>query len=220
MKSRSRAQGFTLIEAAVAIAVVAILSGIIVPLVVKNLRDSQRARALNDIQVIAGAIGSQIKDTGTRPVSAGGPNGSNGATANATWYSGPALTGQPATGWAGVFVAANSFTNLFTAATPAAGGAVQTLFYGAAAAAGHTANTEFAYKGPYMGTPDAAKTDPWGHPYLILGYNVTQQTANGPIWVVSAGPNGAFAGGNANPTPPAAWGTGGNSADDIVMRVN
>ena len=68
---RIRQQGFTLIEAAVAIAVVAILSGIIVPLVVKNLQDSQVARAKNDVQVIAGAVASQIKDTGGRPAHAG-----------------------------------------------------------------------------------------------------------------------------------------------------
>ena len=71
MNNRTAHRGFTLIEAAVAIAVVAILSGIVIPLVVKNMRDSQIARAKNDVQVIAAAIAAQLKDTGVRPTLAG-----------------------------------------------------------------------------------------------------------------------------------------------------
>lgn len=214
--TRTRTQGFTLIEAAVAIAVVAILSGIIVPLVVKNLQDSQVARAKNDVQVIAAAVASQMKDTGCRPSATGGPGTSTGATVDALWYSGPALTALPAT-MAGtfVFVAANSMTNLFTARDVSGTTLGNTLF-------GTTFSAEFSYKGPYLGTDVALKTDPWGSPYLIHGYNVTQQTANGPIWVVCAGPDKAILAGNAIPAPVTTWAVtaGSTSVDDIVVRVN
>ncbi len=210
-------RGFTLIEAAVAIAVVAILSGIIVPLVVKNLRDSQRARALNDVQVIAAAVASQLKDTGRSPQQANGPNGATGA-GNAVWGSGGANI-------AGIGVGANnSFVNLFTTRPAATGGPAQVLFYGAAAAATITPNAEFAYKGPYLATDVAQKSSPWGSRYLILGYNAGTQAINGPIWVVSAGPDNQILAANRTFTAgtgyPATWNQTGISADDIVMRVN
>lgn len=221
MKHEHRQQGFTLIEAAVAIAVVAILSGIIVPLVVKNLNDARRARAANDVQVIAAAIASQLKDTGRRPTSAGGPGGSTGAT-TAVWASGPASTVAYPTG-ATATAAANTLTNLFTNAGTVA--QTQTLFYGAGS--GITVASEFSYKGPYLGTDVAGKLDPWGNRYLILGYNQNGQTGNLPIFVISAGPDGAIL------TDAAHWNGGmgpanGNwtqtagtvSADDIVVRVN
>ena len=196
---------------------VAILSGIIVPLVVKNVKDSQVARARNDVQVIAGIIGTQYKDTGSRPI-AGGIGGSTGA-ANDGWFSGaaaPVIAGSLV-----VFPPANTFTNLF-ATTAVAGTALQQTMFGLPGTTAITA--EFAYKGPYMSPADALKTDPWGTPYIILGYNTTQQTANGPIWVASLGPDRATVAANVTAAPPATWATTAGAAvtgmDDIVARVN
>lgn len=222
MDTRRSHRGFTLIEAAVAIAVVAILSGIIIPLVVKNLRDSQVSRAKNDVQVLAAAIASQIKDTGRVPQAAGGFGGSTGA-GNVSWGSGPA-TGVVPTGLTAP-PAANTFTNLFTAdaRVNAQRNAANALF----AFAGAAANQEFQYKGPYLGTDVAAKLDPWGNRYIILGYSQSSGAINGPIWVVCAGPNGqvnaANATFNAATGYPATWNFGATnsaSADDIAVRVN
>lgn len=211
----SKQKGFTLIEAAVAIAVVAILSGIIIPLVVKNLRDSQVARARNDVQVIAAAIASQMKDTGGRPSAAGGPGGATGA-GNVNWWSGATEIG-PVAG-----TAANSFTNLFALSTtaPATMNPQLQALFGFPATV--TMNSEFAYKGPYLGTDVALKTDPWGNSYYILGYSAASQTSNGPIWVFSTGPDKA----TALPAYAAAtgyaqtWPAGATNLDDIVVRVN
>jgi len=204
--TRIRTQGFTLIEAAVAIAVVAILSGIIVPLVVKNLQDSQNARAKNDVQVIAAAIASQLKDTGSRPTaSAAGTNGTG--VGQVDWHSGSSAGSPPLVGGAAITLTAdNTFTNLFT---PVATSAPANLLFGT------TASTEFSYKGPYLANDVAAKTDPWGTSYLILGYSATNSATNGPIWVISAGADKttvAIATGAVATT----WAAG----DDIVVRVN
>ena len=219
MQTRPAQKGFTLIEAAVAIAVVAILSGIIIPLVVKNLRDSQISRAKNDVQVIAASVASQIKDTGRTPRLAGGLNGATGA-GNAMWGSGP--TGTP--NIAGLPVGANNtFLNLFTPNSNVAAEllAANTMFGFATA----TAQQEFQYRGPYLGADVAAKLDPWGNRYVIIGYNATSGAINGPIWVICAGPNGTVTAPvfNAATGYPNTWAYGAaNSAssDDIVVRVN
>ena len=212
-------QGFTLIEAAVAIAVVAILSGIIAPLVVKNLSDAQTARAKNDVQVIAAAIASQMKDTGGVPTLGGGLNACTGA-GQVTWQSsGLAPTNSGATG--GVQTFANLFTGSALSTTAATITAINAPF-------GTTAGNEFSYKGPYMGNDVAAKTDPWGSAYIVYGYNATSHTSSGPIWVASAGPDKTFLAANVTAvaglgttnTYPATWTFTTTSADDIVVRVN
>lgn len=206
-------KGFTLIETAVAIAVVAILSGIVVPLVIKNIQDSQVARAKNDVQVIAAALASQVKDTGVRPNTAGGPGGATGA-AQQTWHSGPAAGSAPTNL---TLTENNSFLNLFSTASNTA--TASTLF-----GFGTTTTGEFNYKGPYLADDVSLKTDPWGKSYVILGYNKDSQGVNGPIWVLCAGPDGTVNGTNVTATAnayPATWNLGlAGSGDDIVVRVN
>ena len=222
MDHRTVSKGFTLIEAAVAIAVVAILSGIVIPLVVKNMRDSQVARAKNDVQVLAAAIASQIKDTGRMPQAGGGFGGSTGA-GNVSWGSG--LNGTPVPTGAPAPPAANTFINLFTAdSRVAAQRTAANALFGFAAAA---VQQEFQYNGPYLGTDVAGKLDPWGNRYIILGYSQTSGTLNGPVWVISGGPNGQINAANvvfaAATGYPATWAYGAAnsaSADDIVVRVN
>ncbi len=199
---RHQQRGFTLIEAAVAIAVVAILSGIVVPLVIKNIQDSQVARAKNDVQVLAAALASQIKDTGTRPMTGAG---------TFTLYG---------SGGSDPTNAATTGTFLLLFAQDKAVQAAQDMFYTPGTV---TWGNEFSYKGAYLAADVAAKSDPWGSKYLILGYNQPGQTANSPIWVVCSGPDKTVHAtnvpGSANPNPT--WNTTlPNSADDIVVRVN
>lgn len=214
--NRQRPSGFTLIEAAVAIAVVAILSGIVVPLVIKNIQDSQLARAKNDVQVIAAAVASQLKDTGARP-----------STAVSSWADGSGSKTWASTAAAtvgGVTLTSatpNTFTNLFCTAATSSVDNPQKLFFGATTT--NTKNSEFAYKGPYLANDVAAKTDPWGNPYIIFGYSGTNAANNGPIWVVSAGPNGLLSSGTttiAGLEAATTWPTDTNAIDDIVVRVN
>ena len=205
---RKQQAGFTLIEAAVAIAVVAILSGIIAPLVIKSVGDAQMARAKNDVQVIAAAIASQVKDTGGRP-SANGGAGLPDATAAVRWGSGGVdVTTAPAAALLNM-TANGGFDNLFTQPTGTAN--LNTLF-------GTVSGNEFSYKGPYLAADTAAKSDPWGSRYLILGYDGVGQAGNLPIWVISAGPNKSV--NSANVAASTTWLLTLTSVDDIVMRVN
>lgn len=209
----SRQQGFTLIEAAVAIAVVAILSGIIVPLVVKNLKDAQTARARNDVQVIAAAVASQMKDTGTRPFA-------GIAAGVVAWGSGATPATLAPTG--ATIANANTLVALFAGVST---NALQNMF---GYPNGTLPTAEFAYKGPYLANDVALKTDPWGRSYMILGYNQTGRTGNTPIYVVSAGPDGAILAANWNGGQGPANGiwnvntvnAAGDSRDDLIVRVN
>lgn len=225
-----QAKGFTLVEAAVAIGVVAVLSGIIIPLVLKSMRDAKIARARNDIMVIAGAIAHQLKDTGTRPraLVPGGGNAPDGRL-NAFWFSGgpaPAVVGGGAVAFPAA--AGNTLNNLL--ATPITAALGNALFGFPARAAGD----EFGYKGPYLGSDAANRTDPWGTAYVILGYNEDGQASGGPIWVVSAGEGRTIqqvnltraagaarpGGGNYPDTYPILWNYNGMSETNIAVRVN
>jgi type II secretory pathway pseudopilin PulG len=230
-----RSQGFTLVEAAVAIGVVAILSGIIIPLVLKSLRDARNARARNDINIIVGAIANQLKDAGShRPgdpaALGGGPGGASGAANNA-WYSAgtePRVTnaavppGPPAPAAPYVLAAGNNlFQHLFTPAQGTPDGILANNLFGLPGAA---AGAEFQYKGPYMTQQVANSTDPWGRAYMVLGYNAAGAAVQGPIWVVSAGESGAIdvvnLGAAALGAGPAVWTPAGASATNIAVQVH
>jgi prepilin-type N-terminal cleavage/methylation domain-containing protein len=223
-------KGFTLVEAAVAIGVVAILSGIIIPLVLKNLRDARIARARNDIHVIAAAIAHQLKDMGTRPVAAMPAAALGGMPANglgnAVWYSQgvvPVVVAGPG-GAAPVPLPAvngNTFANLFSFPTNAL---LASLLFGFPAPP--AARDQFGYRGPYLATDQANQTDPWGRAYVILGYNQDGQTTGGPIWVVCAGETHAITQANLQLVAGAGglqynrdWDYAGLSNTNIAVRV-
>ncbi|BDU72201.1 prepilin-type N-terminal cleavage/methylation domain-containing protein [Mesoterricola silvestris] len=226
-------KGFTLVEAAVAIGVVAVLSGIIIPLVLKSMRDAKMARARNDLMVIAGALAHQMKDTGTRPraaVAGGGPSGAG----DAVWYTeGRIPEVAAAAGAAAAALPARGFNTLENLLSVAVHDVLGNALFGFPA---RVAGDEFGYKGPYLAADAARRTDPWGNAYVILGYNANGQASGGPIWVVSAGEgrtildvNLVLAGGVARPgavggaypgTYPTNWNYNGQSETNLAVRVN
>lgn len=219
----NKQRGFTLVEAAVAIGVVAILSGIIIPLVLKNIRDAQIARAKNDLHVIAAALASEIRDTGGRPRAGNGvANGPTGA-ADAYWFSGgrlPTVNAHAANGVVALPNANNTpqtFENLL--AIPPAAPANVMFGLPAAAAGAHV----LAYRGPYLGVDMAEKSDPWGNAYLLIGYNAHGEASGGPLYLVSAGPLGTINDVNlviANNAAVAAWTYTNGSEENLVQRLN
>jgi type II secretory pathway pseudopilin PulG len=221
-----KSKGFTLVEAAIAIGVVAILSGIIIPLVLKNIRDAQMARARNDIQIIAAALATQLKDIGHGPMAGNGPGGCSGL-GQRVWHSGgnaPMVVGAQAeidTAANLYFNEPNTFANLFGA--PSIQGNAETQAANRLFGFDPNAQVEHAYRGPYLGPTEAAKSDPWGTAYLILGYNKNSQEKDGPIWIVSAGPSRSIEAVNLITNEsrfPGTWDHRGLSANNLAVRIH
>jgi prepilin-type N-terminal cleavage/methylation domain-containing protein len=208
---KNNEKGFTLIEVIVAIAVVAILAGIITPSVIKHLNDSKRARALNDCMVIGSAIANFYKDVGRMPNMTN--TGAVGGTTMALVGTGNIPEG-PAQWTAAVGTGANAtdlLSNHLSANTPQ--GQATEVYPALATAPG----AELFWRGPYQ---DSFPADPWGYRYAVnIGnYVNTSGTTTNAVWVLSAGPDGiiqtAF-----NPSLPAIGQTLTTSGDDIVYRI-
>jgi prepilin-type N-terminal cleavage/methylation domain-containing protein len=197
-------RGFTLIEVIVAIAVVAILAGVITPSVIKHLNDSKRARAQNDCLVIGSTIASFFKDTGRMPTM--NAAGAVGITLLVSDGSIPAVAAGVNT-WNNnlTTAAADLFSNHLAANTPKSQNA--NLYPTPATAPG----SQFVWRGPYQ--PEFPP-DPWGNRYAV---NIGNMNGNA-VWVLSAGEDGiiqtAFV-----PAAPAVGSVLTASGDDIVYRL-
>jgi prepilin-type N-terminal cleavage/methylation domain-containing protein len=203
---RSSQQGFTLIEVIVAIAVVAILAGIITPSVIKHLDDSKHSRAQNDCLVIGSAIGSFYKDVGRWPNMTN--TGAVGVTLLVSQGNTPAVAAGIGT-WntATTSAAVDLLSNHLSANSPET--QVANIY--------PTTGSEFVWRGPYQTEFPA---DPWGNRYAVNIGNmlVTTATTSNAVWVLSAGRDGIIQ----TPWNPAAPATGTTltaSGDDIVYRL-
>jgi prepilin-type N-terminal cleavage/methylation domain-containing protein len=175
-----RNSGFTLIEMVVVLAVVAILAAILTPTIAKNIDDAKIARANNEVQVIAAAMGSFYKDVGRWPTK-------TDAASTADFYSllygdGNPMTNDDEFNSTGAWVAiADTFANHLARNTPG----------GASIAANQYAITgELKWKGPYITSIPA---DPWGTHYScnVRSFWFDAAHMGYAIFVLSAGANRA-----------------------------
>ncbi len=173
MRKRNE-KGFTLIEVVVVVAVIAILAAVLTPYITKYIDDSKIAKARNESQVVGGSLTNFYKDVGNWP----NRNPTGVLTTPGLLYTG---TVTPAT--AGLFTAAPVVNPPVVAAWA---GTVNTLdnslLVNGTTGSAYPTSGDMQWKGPYVGS--ALPADPWGRPYMV---NVA---ATGPIWVLSAGPNG------------------------------
>jgi prepilin-type N-terminal cleavage/methylation domain-containing protein len=199
-------KGFTLIEVIVAIAVVAILAGIITPSVVKHLDDAKRARAANDCQVIGAALANFYKDTGLWPnrTSAGTP----GLTLLVGDGNTPTSSGAGSAPWVTTainYTQGDFLRNHLVANRPGN----QT-----GAALIYPTTGEFSWRRGYM---QAVPADPWGNRYMVNIGNIAQANANA-VWIISSGPDGimqtAF-----NTAIPATGTSLSPLGDDVAYRL-
>jgi prepilin-type N-terminal cleavage/methylation domain-containing protein len=204
--NKNSQKGFTLIEVIVAIAVVAILAGIITPSIIKHLDDSKRARAQNDCQVIGSAIGTFYKDLGRMPTM----DSAGASTVTLLVGDGniPALgTGVTLWNTATTVATCDLLSNHLSANSPKS---QTTKIYPTTATA---PGSEFVWRGPYQPNIPA---DPWGNRYAI---NIGNMTGVYPVvWVISPGPDGIVQT-PFSPAAPAAGTTLNASGDDIVYRL-
>lgn len=186
MISKTR-RAFTLVEMVVVIAVVALLSAIIVPLVAKQIDDSKIAKAKNELVVMAAAINKFRIDVGLWPGMV------SGAVNVLTLVSGTAVDADVDPdndaldyGFAG---AGNEGWYCNSCADP---GAADTFdnslnvnsFQGNDDLYPTTGETR--WKGPYL---PPIGMDPWGRPYMCNIGAAFMESGN-LVVVMSAGPNG------------------------------
>jgi prepilin-type N-terminal cleavage/methylation domain-containing protein len=198
-------KGFTLIEVIVAIAVVAILAGIITPSVIKHLEDSKRARAQNDCLVIGSSVASFFKDVARMP----NMNAAGAVGVTLLVSQGNIPTGN---GWNTATTGNNCdlLSNHLSANTPKA---QTTNIYPTTTS---NPGSQFVWRGPYA---NEFPPDPWGNRYAVnIGNFVSGSANSNAVWVMSAGPDGIVQTA-VNPAAPAAGTTLASQGDDIVYRI-
>lgn len=136
---RKGQDGFTLIEVMVVAGIIAVLAGILVPIIFKEIDESRKVRALADIQSISTAIIVFRKDVGAWPVTM--PN----CVTDVSLLFGDGALDDAKMGFTAMGFDSTAKLNL---SVPFA----------------HPAGCYAEWKGPYMA---AVPPDPWGNAYII-----------------------------------------------------
>lgn len=193
--------GFTLIEILVGVAILAILSAALTPMVIKYVNDGRRARAASDSQVIAHALKAFNLDTARWPVN-------NDAIVNDAGEL-SRLVGLPegfstvdVPGGAGVGTGDSNWNGGGSGGT--AGALEDHLIFNESGAVGElyppssSPPSPPGWNGPYL---ESVPLDPWGRPYVcnvryLQNANVSGTTQDmwdqHAVFCLSAGENGLF----------------------------
>ncbi len=172
-----KSKGFTLIELAVVLAIIAVLAAILTPMVTNYIDQSRITRALADSRTIADAIRLYQRDTGQWPVYASPSD----YTSNTCCGGGNTLIGSSA----GSNPTAGTFN--WNISSVLAGSSLETYLNGNFTNVSTTIGfPKKGFRGPYVGSLDS---DPWGNRYILTGANLAGTTNH--AFVISAGPNGA-----------------------------
>lgn len=210
--SPRRTDGFTLIEIIVVLAVVAALAGVLAPLAFSYLSDARRTQAQNDVNQIAVAIGTFLKDTGLPPY-----KNTTSADKIPAKQSGDfdCLAGAAGSGFTSASDSTAGWTTCYTASTTK-DTLENHLITNAPSGDGtklYKTTGKTAWKGPYLPSVPA---DPWGKAFLV---NISQAdpaaTTPKAAWVISAGANGTLE----TPFDQNAGAAISAGGDDIIARI-
>ena len=160
-------RGFTLIEVIVVAAIIAILAGILVPMIFSQIDEAKITRAQADCRSISTAVLMFRKETGKWPYFV--PGVADCSLKYVTLQSG---TGTEPTDVPGDWnIGLNAFAlgnilNLPGVNPPIA---------------------QACYNDKAKSYLSEDRSDPWGHQYIVGAANFANDN---PVWVISAGPNG------------------------------
>jgi len=173
---RANRRGFTLIEVAIVLAIIAVLAAILTPLVASYLDQARISRAQADLRTIADSIKLYRRDTGRYPIYTSNANYLSALVSDGTHttFVGPGNTPGDNSGGTWNLAATTATTTL-------------ELWINANYSGVSTTNTfpKSAFRGPYVAHID---TDPWGNEYLLNAGNLANTTNH--AFVISAGPDG------------------------------
>src|SRR5438046_725714 len=166
-------KGFTLIELAVVLAIIAVLAAVLTPLVTGYLDQARISRAQADLRSITDAIKLHQRDTGRYPIynAAGYPATVSDGTK--VIFAGPGNAPTDTATW-GLST---------TTATTTLESWINGNFTGVSQG---NAFPKAGFHGPYVSNIDS---DPWGNQYLLNAANLNN--SNYHAFIISAGPNGA-----------------------------
>lgn len=173
-----KSKGFTLIELAVVLAIIAVLAAVLTPMVTGYLDQARIARAQADTRTIADAFKLHYRDTGRYPIwytAANFTTGTIAAVGNGkAIFKGPGTQPADANGWTSAATATTTLETWINANYTV----VSTT----------TTFPKAGYRGPYVGV---IETDPWGNSYLVNAGNLGSDSSS-HSFVISAGPNGTL----------------------------
>lgn len=158
-------KGFTLIEVIVVAAIIAILAGILVPMIFNQIDESKKARATGDCKSIAAAINVFRKDLGV-------------------WPGYKDLAAIPPVKWT-ILHNGSADSDMPTLSAGFDNADPNTLANHLMKNNGNVYNTT-NWKGPYL--TSEVGLDPWGKAYVI-NVDVFDANPSVPVWVISAGPD-------------------------------
>jgi prepilin-type N-terminal cleavage/methylation domain-containing protein len=171
--------GFTFVEIAVVAAVVAILTAVLAPIMIKHLDTAKIHRAENDTEVIASSILAFELDTGHWPVYNATPYKRDKATIKILYSDGmaPGLAGGISGWWSGTW--SDDTVNADVDHLE------NHMELGMAGSDSYPATGEHPWNGPYFAK---VKKDPWDRKYLV-NVEFLRPGENKAVWAISAGPN-------------------------------
>jgi len=190
-----RNRGFTLIEVIVVAAIIAILAGILVPMIFNQIDEAKKTRAAADAKSIANAVMLFRKDTGKWPYFQPGDCSQTYTTIQGGGTTAPLDNPTGAWGLSTNDISMDLILNLSGIQPPVA---------------------QTCYNDKAKSYLPSVTADPWGNQYVVNAANFADVTK--PVWAISAGPNGCIDTSINSQTLNDAVSTCG-PADDIGVRI-
>jgi prepilin-type N-terminal cleavage/methylation domain-containing protein len=201
-------KGFTLIEMAVVLAIIAILAAILTPLVTSYIDQARTSRAATDVSSIAKAYILHYRDTSYWPVFKSGDQAGGNPTKNCqvSGNSTTLPTGSNHASWT---------TSTLTCTSGNVGMIAQYLNLNTLGmTTGNPSGGGIAYRGPYLDGLNA--NDPWNQPYVVTSRHLSTNDQSRWAVAISGGPN---AGLDSDGSQLKSAGPFVSSSDDLVALI-